>query len=148
MTLDGVRFVFHNVPGAEAPAEMTFSIPDLKAYGGAENLAQTMHNLLPVRGAKVRDALRWSDYMQQALDQLDDAEVYFGQHNWPIWGNAAHRRLHHQASRRLQVHARPDGAPDQRRADAARDRRQGEAARSRCRRTSARAATTATCATT
>ena len=87
MELDGVRFVFHNVPGAEAPAEMTFSIPALKAYGGAENLAQTMHNLLPVRGAKVRDSLRWADYMQQALDQLDGAEVYFGQHNWPIWGN-------------------------------------------------------------
>lgn len=88
LELDGLRFVFHNVPGAEAPAEMTFSIPSLKAYGGAENLAQTMHNLLPVRGAKVRDALRWSEYMQQALDQLGDAEVYFGQHNWPIWGQA------------------------------------------------------------
>jgi len=88
MTLDGVRFLFHNVPGAEAPAEMTFSIPDMKAYGGAENLAQTMHNLLPVRGAKVRDALRWATYMEQALDQTRDAEVYFGQHNWPIWGHA------------------------------------------------------------
>jgi alkyl sulfatase BDS1-like metallo-beta-lactamase superfamily hydrolase len=88
LVLDGVRFVFHNVPGAEAPAELTFSIPEKKAYGGAENLAQTMHNLLPVRGAKVRDALRWATYMQQALDQLGDAEVYFGQHNWPVWGNA------------------------------------------------------------
>lgn len=86
MTLDGVRFVFHNVPGAEAPAEMTFAIPEKKAYGGAENLAQTMHNLLPVRGAKARDALRWANYMQDALDQLGDTEVYFGQHNWPIWG--------------------------------------------------------------
>jgi alkyl sulfatase BDS1-like metallo-beta-lactamase superfamily hydrolase len=88
ITLDGVRFVFHNVPGAEAPAELSFTIPEKKAYGGAENLAQTMHNLLPVRGAKVRDALRWAGYMQQALDQLGDAEVYFGQHNWPVWGNA------------------------------------------------------------
>jgi alkyl sulfatase BDS1-like metallo-beta-lactamase superfamily hydrolase len=87
LVLDGVRFVFHNVPGAEAPAELTFSIPDRKAYGGAENLAQTMHNLLPVRGAKVRDALRWAEYMQLALDQLGDAEVYFGQHNWPVWGH-------------------------------------------------------------
>ncbi|MEO5671809.1 MAG: alkyl sulfatase dimerization domain-containing protein [Ramlibacter sp.] len=85
-TIDGVKFVFHNVPGAEAPAEMTFYLPEKKAYGGAENLAQTMHNLLPVRGAKVRDALRWSNYMQQALDETADAEVYFGQHNWPIWG--------------------------------------------------------------
>mgnify|MGYP000942175283 CR=1 FL=1 len=88
LLLDGVRFVFHNVPGAEAPAEMTFSIPDKKVYGGAENLAMTMHNLLPIRGAKVRDALRWSEYMQQALEQLSDAEIYVGQHNWPIWGKA------------------------------------------------------------
>ncbi|MFZ4479553.1 MAG: alkyl/aryl-sulfatase [Rhodoferax sp.] len=88
ITLDGLRFVFHNVPGAEAPAELTFTIPEKKAYGGAENLAQTMHNLLPVRGAKVRDALRWAGYMQQALDQLGDTEVYFGQHNWPVWGKA------------------------------------------------------------
>ena len=88
LTLDGVRFIFHNVPGAEAPAEMTFSLPDKKLYGGAENLSQTMHNLLPVRGAKVRDALRWSTYMQEALDQMADAEIYVGQHNWPIWGKA------------------------------------------------------------
>jgi alkyl sulfatase BDS1-like metallo-beta-lactamase superfamily hydrolase len=86
LVLDGVRFVFHNVPGAEAPAELTFSLPDRKVYGGAENLAQTMHNLLPVRGAKVRDSLRWATYMQEALDQLGDAEIYVGQHNWPIWG--------------------------------------------------------------
>ncbi|WP_192564576.1 alkyl/aryl-sulfatase [Pseudomonas gozinkensis] len=87
LVLDGVSFVFHNMPGAEAPAELTFSIPSLKAYGGAELLAQTMHNLLPIRGAKVRDALRWSEYTQIALDELGDTEVYFGQHNWPIWGN-------------------------------------------------------------
>ena len=87
LVLDGVSFMFHNMPGAEAPAELTFSIPALKAYGGAELLAQTMHNLLPIRGAKVRDALRWSDYTQIALDELGDTEVYFGQHNWPIWGN-------------------------------------------------------------
>ena len=88
LTLDGVRFVFHNVPGAEAPAELSFSIPDRQVYGGAENLAQTMHNLLPVRGAKVRDALRWASYMQDALDQMTDIEIYVGQHNWPIWGKA------------------------------------------------------------
>ena len=88
LVLDGVRFVFHNVPGAEAPAELTFHIPEHKAYGGAENLAQTMHNLLPVRGAKVRDAARWAQYMQEALEQTRDSEVYFGQHNWPIWGQA------------------------------------------------------------
>ncbi len=93
LELDGVRFVFHNAPGAEAPAEMTFTLPRMKAYGGAENLSQTMHNLLPIRGAKVRDALRWSQYMDQALDQAKDAEVYFGQHNWPVWGHDRIARL-------------------------------------------------------
>lgn len=88
MQLDGVDFVFHNVPGAECPAEMTFSIPDKKLYDGAENLAQTMHNLLPVRGAKARDALRWSNYLDQALEQTKDADIYIGSHNWPVWGNA------------------------------------------------------------
>jgi len=26
--------------------------------------------------------------MQQALDENTDTEVYFGQHNWPVWGHA------------------------------------------------------------
>ncbi len=93
MEVDGVNFVFHNVPNAECPAELTFSIPNLKLYDGAENLSQTMHNLLPIRGAKVRDALRWSSYMQQALDQMDGIDVYIASHNWPIWGNTAIRKF-------------------------------------------------------
>jgi alkyl sulfatase BDS1-like metallo-beta-lactamase superfamily hydrolase len=88
MQIDGVDFVFHNVPNAECPAELSFSIPSKKLYDGAENLSQTMHNLLPIRGAKVRDALRWATYMEQALDQTREAEVYIASHHWPIWGNA------------------------------------------------------------
>ena len=86
--LDGIDFVFHNVPGAECPAELTFSIPSKRLYDGAENLSQTMHNLLPIRGAKVRDALRWSNYMDQALEQVKEADIYIGSHNWPVWGRA------------------------------------------------------------
>ena len=86
--LDGVDFVFHNVPGAECPAELTFSIPSKRLYDGAENLSQTMHNLLPIRGAKVRDALLWSNYMDAALEQVKDADIYIGSHNWPVWGHA------------------------------------------------------------
>jgi alkyl sulfatase BDS1-like metallo-beta-lactamase superfamily hydrolase len=88
LTLDGVKFVFHNVPGAEAPAELTFSLPEMKAYCGAENVVQEMHNLLPIRGAKVRDALRWSGYLDQALQQTTGADVLFASHNWPVWGHA------------------------------------------------------------
>ncbi len=93
MRIDGVDFVFHNVPNAECPAELTFSIPDKKLYDGAENLAQTMHNLLPIRGAKARDALRWSNYLDQALDQMEGMDVYIASHNWPIWGNANIRKF-------------------------------------------------------
>ena len=93
LSLDEVDFVFHNVPGAECPAELTFNIPSKKLYDGAENLSQTMHNLLPVRGAKARDALRWSNYMDQALGQAKDADIYIGSHNWPVWGSANIARL-------------------------------------------------------
>ena len=88
MVIDGVRFVFYNVPQSEAPAEMTFLLPDKKAYCGAEILVQTMHNLLPVRGAKARDSLRWANYLDQALEQTAETEVVFTQHNWPVWGRA------------------------------------------------------------
>lgn len=88
LELDGVRFVFHNVPNAECPASLSFSIPQKKLYDGGENLSQTMHNLLPIRGAKARDSLRWSNYMDLALEQSEGVEVYIGSHNWPIWGNA------------------------------------------------------------
>ena len=87
ITLDGVRFIFQNVSGTEAPAEMTFYLPDKKAYCGAEILSQTMHNLYTLRGAKVRDALRWSNSIDEALQNIGDAEVYFGQHHWPVWGH-------------------------------------------------------------
>ncbi len=86
-TIDGVRFVFQNVPGSEAPAELTFYLPEKKAYCGAEMLSQTMHNLYTLRGAKVRDALKWAQYIDEGIAQIGDAEVYFGQHHWPVWGH-------------------------------------------------------------
>lgn len=88
LVVDGVNFVFYNVPGAEAPAELTFLLPDKKAYCGAEILLHTMHNLLPVRGAKVRDSLRWANYLDQALAQTAaaDVDVFFNSHTWPVWG--------------------------------------------------------------
>ena len=86
IVLDGVTFVFHNTPNTEAPAELTFEIPALKAYCAAELAQQTMHNLLPVRGAKVRDSLGWSNYLDEALGRLDGIEVFFASHSWPVWG--------------------------------------------------------------
>lgn len=92
MVLDGVRIVFQMTPDAEAPAEMMFWFPDLKALCVAENCNSTMHNLYTLRGAQVRDALAWSDYIQQALHLFgDEAELCFGSHNWPTYGGPAVR---------------------------------------------------------
>ena len=86
LEIDGRRFVFHNVPGSEAPAEFVFAIPELRAFGGAEIMGHTLHNLYTLRGAKVRDALKWSRYLDQSIGWLGDAEVVFTQHHWPVWG--------------------------------------------------------------
>jgi alkyl sulfatase BDS1-like metallo-beta-lactamase superfamily hydrolase len=89
LTLDGVEFVFQYTPGSEAPAEFTFYLPRHKAFCGAEVVSHNLHNVYTLRGAKVRDALRWSGYIDEAIGLFGDAEVYFGSHHWPIWGNAA-----------------------------------------------------------
>jgi linear primary-alkylsulfatase len=87
VTIDGVEFVFQNAPGSEAPAELTFYLPELKAFCGAEVVSRTMHNLYTLRGTKVRDARKWSHYIDEAINLFPNAEVYFGSHHWPLWGN-------------------------------------------------------------
>jgi alkyl sulfatase BDS1-like metallo-beta-lactamase superfamily hydrolase len=86
LVLDGVRFVFQYAPESEAPAELTFYLPDAKAFCAAEIATHTLHNLYTLRGAKVRDALRWSGYLDEALRLFGDAEVVFASHHWPVWG--------------------------------------------------------------
>jgi alkyl sulfatase BDS1-like metallo-beta-lactamase superfamily hydrolase len=86
LVIDGVRFVFQYAPESEAPAELTFYLPDAKAFCAAELATHTLHNLYTLRGAKVRDALRWSGYLDEALRLFGDAEVVFASHHWPVWG--------------------------------------------------------------
>jgi alkyl sulfatase BDS1-like metallo-beta-lactamase superfamily hydrolase len=86
--VDGVRMIFQNTPNTEAPANMNTYIPDLKALWMAENVTATMHNIYTLRGAPVRDPLRWSKYISQALYRFGlDAQVMFASHHWPRWGN-------------------------------------------------------------
>jgi len=88
MTVDGVRMVFQNTPGTEAPAEMNTWFPDLKAFWAAENIVATVHNIYTLRGALVRDALEWSKQINQALYLFgQEADVMFASHSWPRWGN-------------------------------------------------------------
>src|SRR5262249_28179440 len=60
LVVDGVRIVFQLTPQTEAPAEMNFFFPDHGWLCMAENCTHTMHNLVPIRGAQVRNALNWS----------------------------------------------------------------------------------------
>lgn len=86
-TVDGVRIVFQMAPGTEAPAEMHFYFPDLKALCMAENATHTLHNLLTLRGALVRDPHAWAGYLTEAIDLFgSQAEVAFASHHWPTWG--------------------------------------------------------------
>jgi len=88
ITVDGVKMVFQNTPGTEAPAEMNTWFPDFKAFWAAENITGTIHNIYTLRGALVRDALAWSKYINEALYLFgQDAEVMFASHSWPRWGN-------------------------------------------------------------
>ena len=87
-TIDGVKMVFQNTPGTEAPAEMNTYFPDYKAFWAAENVTGTIHNIYTLRGAPVRDALAWSKYINDALYLFcQDAEVMFASHSWPRFGN-------------------------------------------------------------
>jgi alkyl sulfatase BDS1-like metallo-beta-lactamase superfamily hydrolase len=89
LTVDGVRMVFQNTPGTEAPAEMNTWFPDWKAFWAAENITGTIHNIYTLRGAVVRDALEWSRQINRALYLFGrHAEVMFASHSWPRWGNA------------------------------------------------------------
>ena len=88
MTVDGVKMVFQNTPGTEAPAEMNTWFPDMKAFWAAENITGTIHNIYTLRGAMVRDALKWSKEINEALYLFgQDAEIMFASHSWPRWGN-------------------------------------------------------------
>jgi alkyl sulfatase BDS1-like metallo-beta-lactamase superfamily hydrolase len=88
VTVDGVRMVFQNTPGTEAPAEMNTWFPQFKAFWAAENITATIHNIYTLRGALVRDPLKWSKEINEALHRFGtEAEVMFAAHSWPRWGN-------------------------------------------------------------
>lgn len=87
LVLDGVRFVFQYVPETEAPAEMNFHLPERRALCMAELISHHMHNLYTLRGAPVRNAVAWSDAIDEALRLYGDAsDVTFIGHGWPVWG--------------------------------------------------------------
>ncbi|MCY1267837.1 putative alkyl/aryl-sulfatase YjcS [compost metagenome] len=83
----GVEVEFQLTPGTEAPAEMNFFFPGLRALCMSENTTQMLHNVLTPRGALVRDAKAWSQFIDESLARYGDrSDVMFISHNWPVWG--------------------------------------------------------------
>ncbi|MEU6854103.1 alkyl sulfatase dimerization domain-containing protein [Actinacidiphila alni] len=92
-TYDGVLFRFQLTPGTEAPSELNFHLPERRALCMAENATHTMHNILTLRGALVRDARIWSHYLTEAAELFADAsDVLFASHHWPTWGTERLKR--------------------------------------------------------
>ena len=87
-TIAGLTFEFLYAPDTEAPEEMHIWIPELKALTCAENANHTLHNIQTLRGARTRDARNFARYLDETLERWgDQAEVHYGPHSWPVWGN-------------------------------------------------------------
>ncbi len=120
----GVRMEFQWAPHTEAPAELTVYFPDFNAWCGAEIVSRNMHNLYTLRGAEVRDAIAWSNAIDDAIRLYGDrTDVIFNSHHWPVWGReeigdylAAQRDIykyiHDQTLRLAAQGLRPDEIAD------------------------------------
>jgi len=93
-TIAGLDFEFMMAPDSEAPAEMHWFIDQFGAVTAAENCCHTLHNTYTLRGAKIRDPLSWSKHLQRTIEMWGEkAEVMFGMHHWPVWGNERVREM-------------------------------------------------------
>jgi alkyl sulfatase BDS1-like metallo-beta-lactamase superfamily hydrolase len=111
ITVGDVTMVFQLTPETEAPAEMNFYLPAHRAVFMAENANLTMHNLLPARGALVRNSKGWADYLTESVRLFAHrSDVMFAAHGIPRFGTGeivaflkshrdAYKFLHDQAVR-------------------------------------------------
>ncbi|WP_372871456.1 alkyl/aryl-sulfatase [Shewanella sp.] len=89
INIDGLDIIFMDASGTEAPSEAVAYIPSMQAIWGAEVMYHGMHNVYTLRGAKVRDALKWSKTINQMLETWGDkAEFLFAAHSAPVWDKA------------------------------------------------------------
>ncbi|WP_373838243.1 alkyl/aryl-sulfatase [Methanospirillum sp.] len=88
VSIDGIDMEFHLTTDTEAPVELDIWFPQKKALLMAEDCTATLHNLLTLRGAQVRDPLAWANALDEARRLYGDkAEVVFFSHHWPRFGN-------------------------------------------------------------
>ncbi|MCM2678863.1 alkyl/aryl-sulfatase [Echinimonas agarilytica] len=87
LTIDGLEMIFMDASGTEAASEMVTYIPSMKALWTGELTYHGMHNIYTLRGAKVRDSLKWSREINRMVTTWgDDVEVLFASHSAPVWG--------------------------------------------------------------
>lgn len=87
LDIDGLTFEFIDAAETEAPAEFLFYIPRYRTLHTTEVATKTFHNFLTLRGAQVRDALRWSQVIDAALQRWgQQAELAIASHGWPTFG--------------------------------------------------------------
>ena len=92
--IDGVEIIFEMAPDTEAPAELYMYYPRFNVLNMAEIATHNFHNLLPLRGTEVRDALAWSKYLNEAVETFGDkAEAVIAQHHWPVFGRERARNF-------------------------------------------------------
>ncbi|PSU36158.1 alkyl/aryl-sulfatase [Photobacterium lutimaris] len=86
--IDGVQFVFMDTAGTEAPSGNVAYLPAHNTLWTGEMVYQGMHNIYTLRGAKVRDALKWSKDINEMIHAWGGEVAYLmGSHSAPIWGN-------------------------------------------------------------
>ncbi|WP_051413134.1 alkyl/aryl-sulfatase [Shewanella colwelliana] len=87
--IDGLEVVFMDASGTEAVSEAVAYIPSMKTIWAAEVTYKGMHNVYTLRGAKVRDALKWSKEINNMLQHWGgEAEFLFSAHSSPVWSNS------------------------------------------------------------
>ncbi|ROR98786.1 alkyl sulfatase BDS1-like metallo-beta-lactamase superfamily hydrolase [Sinobacterium caligoides] len=87
-SVDGLEMIFMDAAGTEAPSGMTTFIPSMGALWSGELTYHGMHNIYTLRGAKVRDALKWSKDINEMINAWgNDIDVVFSAHSSPVWGN-------------------------------------------------------------
>ena len=86
--IDGLTYDFMMAPGSEAPSEMLWYVEEKGMIEAAEDVTHTLHNTYSLRGAKIRDPLAWSKYINDVITRWGcKANIIIAQHHWPTWGN-------------------------------------------------------------
>ena len=85
--VDGVPMEFQIVSGSEAPSELNVYLTPTRTFLSSEMTTCSLHNILTPRGAKVRDARIWGNYIDEALQTWGSrSDSLISSHCWPRFG--------------------------------------------------------------